>query len=210
MFVEWNDRALAAVNNEPVGKGRYSYQTHASLVGMVYSLVSHALLSAIQSIHWYNLVTIQSCQPYSLVSHTVWSVIQWTVIQSCQLYSLVSHTVWPAIQTCQPYSLVSHTDLSATQSGQPYSLVLPAIQSCPTCNVEMRPVVNLVKRWWFRWLWPVCSLQIVMLPTLTQCWIVSKELLSMDNFQSLLWHWIPDVVLIIWITETGSFLKFLK
>ena len=25
------------LNNVPVGKGRYSYQTHASLVGMVYS-----------------------------------------------------------------------------------------------------------------------------------------------------------------------------
>ena len=40
MFAEWNDRALAAVERQPdvpVGKGLYSYQTPASLVGIVYT-----------------------------------------------------------------------------------------------------------------------------------------------------------------------------
>ena len=40
MIVEWNDRAAlcwTAARDDPVGKGRYSYQTHASLVGMVYT-----------------------------------------------------------------------------------------------------------------------------------------------------------------------------
>ena len=39
MFAEWNDRALTAVEwqpDVPLGKGLYSYQTPASLVGMVY------------------------------------------------------------------------------------------------------------------------------------------------------------------------------
>ena len=44
MFVEWNDRALASdkrpETDVPVGKGRYSYQTHASLVGMVRSRIA--------------------------------------------------------------------------------------------------------------------------------------------------------------------------
>ena len=38
MFAEWNDRALAAVERQPdvpLGKGLYSYQTSALLVGMV-------------------------------------------------------------------------------------------------------------------------------------------------------------------------------
>ena len=41
MFAEWNDRTLAAVERQPQTshrQGRYSYQTPASLVGMVYRI----------------------------------------------------------------------------------------------------------------------------------------------------------------------------
>ena len=42
MFIKWNDRALVSVEWQPevevpVSKGWYSYQTHASLKGMVYT-----------------------------------------------------------------------------------------------------------------------------------------------------------------------------
>ena len=36
---------LPLLKDVPVGKGRYSYQTHASLVGMVYTAVVHGLES---------------------------------------------------------------------------------------------------------------------------------------------------------------------
>ena len=54
MFTEWNDCALAAVEQQqdvPLGIGRYLYQTPASLMRMVYTRINDTFISLCMEFH---------------------------------------------------------------------------------------------------------------------------------------------------------------